>query len=53
MLRGELDGHSPNDVASFLQTWMYFGLLSTVLDVPGSSYKPEFSSVKKISEDEL
>ena len=41
LLRGELDDYSPSHVASFLQTWMYFGLLSAVLDVPGANYKPE------------
>ena len=49
LLRGELDGYPPGFVASFLQTWMYFGLLSAVLDVPGANYNPE----DFISEDNL
>ncbi|MCJ1306683.1 hypothetical protein MMC25_000326 [Agyrium rufum] len=38
---GDLKGKSPDDAASFLQAWMYFGLLSYVLRPTVKSFDPK------------
>lgn len=40
LLSSEYQGRSAEETEAFLQSWMYFGLLFQVFDVPGADFNP-------------
>src|SRR5438477_13009862 len=42
LIRGDFSGHSASETAAFLQAWLYFGLLYTVLTIPTTQLTSDF-----------
>ena len=52
LLDGDLQGHSEDELAGLLQTWLYFGQLSHILPMLGTEFQQsEFISVDNASGD--